>query len=164
MSLWSFWSVNDLRGRTEMTLSGWTISLISSWYKEAAIRVIGYCQQYLTYVLQVFDVVAFSAHDLVDDVGPHLVSVLQWLADAQAAVAGVGVSVLHLADTLSWFCGCIFLVNPQLTAKKTQKAKKGRETHYLSKLWDLQRGIVLSPNSHWDKDWQTVVWLSSPCN
>ncbi len=56
---------------------------------------------YLTDVLQVLDVVALSAHDLVDDVGPHLVSVLQRLADAQTAVTGVGVSVLHLAGTLS---------------------------------------------------------------
>jgi len=49
----------------------------------------------------VFDIVTLSAHDLIDNVGPHLISVLKWLANAQAAVARVSVSILHLIGTLS---------------------------------------------------------------
>lgn len=69
-------------------------------------------QLYLTYVLQVFDVVTLSTHDLIDNISPHLISILQRLANAQAAVAWVSVSVLHLAGTLSGFGGDVFLVNP----------------------------------------------------
>lgn len=39
---------------------------------------------YLTNVLEVLDVVTLSAHDLIDDIGPHLVPVLEWSAQAQA--------------------------------------------------------------------------------
>lgn len=39
---------------------------------------------YLTNVLEVLDVMALSAHDFIDDVGPHLVPVLQWSAQTEA--------------------------------------------------------------------------------
>lgn len=56
--------------------------------------------RYLADVLEVFDVVALGAHDLIDDVGSHLVAVLHGPAQAQAVGAGVQVAVLHLAGSL----------------------------------------------------------------
>lgn len=65
-----------------------------------------------------FDVVSLCAHDLIDDIGSHLVSVLKRRAQAQAVVGRVQVSVLHLAGALARFRSAVLLVHPQLSENK----------------------------------------------
>lgn len=74
-------------------------------------------QQYLTYIFQVLDVVTFRAHDLIDDVSPHLVSVLERLSQAEAVTTCIQVPILDLTAALSCFYGSIILVHPQLCAR-----------------------------------------------
>lgn len=57
---------------------------------------------------------SFCAHDLIDDIGPHLVPVLGGLAQTQAVGAGVWtglrVAVLHLAGAFGSLDRCVFLL------------------------------------------------------
>lgn len=64
---------------------------------------------YLANVLEVLDVVALGAHDFIDDVGSHLVSVLNGPAETQAVGTWVQVAILHVAGSL---LHTIFLVHP----------------------------------------------------
>lgn len=54
---------------------------------------------------------ALRVHDLVDDVGSHLVSVLDGPAEAEAVGVGIQVAVLHVAGSL---LHAIFLIHPEL--------------------------------------------------
>lgn len=57
---------------------------------------------------------SFCAHDLIDDIGSHLVSVLGALAQTQAVGAGVRtglrVAVLHLAGAFGSLHRSVFLL------------------------------------------------------
>lgn len=81
------------------------------------------CAQYLTDVLEVFNIVSLCAHDLINDVSPHLVSVLKGWAQAQAVIGRIQVPVLHLAGPLGRLSSTVLLVHPQLrTNAFTHKA------------------------------------------
>lgn len=64
---------------------------------------------YLTNVLEVLDVVALRAHDFVDDIGSHLVSVLNGPAETEAVGAWIQMAILHIAGSL---LHSVFLVHP----------------------------------------------------
>lgn len=64
---------------------------------------------YLANVLEVLDVVALRAHDFIDDVGSHLVSVLNGPAETEAVGAWIQMAILHIAGS---FLHPIFLVYP----------------------------------------------------
>lgn len=76
-----------------------------------------------------FDVVTLCAHNLIDYVGPHLVSVLGGLAQAVAAAgAGIRMAVLDLTGAGASPLNCLYrraflLVHPQLrTAEHNMSA------------------------------------------
>jgi len=69
---------------------------------------------YLTDVLEVFNVVSLRAHDLIDDVSPHLVSVLEGWAQTQAVIGWIQVPILHLAGPLGRLPSTVLLIHPQL--------------------------------------------------
>lgn len=64
---------------------------------------------YLANVLEVLDVVTLRAHDLIDDIGSHLISVLDGSAKTEAVGAWIQVAILHFAGSL---LHSIFLVHP----------------------------------------------------
>lgn len=68
---------------------------------------------------------SLCAHDLIDDVGSHLVSVLEGRAQTQAVIGWVQVPVLYLAGSLGWLRSSVLLVHPQLNAEHihTHRAK-----------------------------------------
>lgn len=67
---------------------------------------------YLTNVLQMLDIMAFSTHDFIYDIGSHLISVLKGSAETEA-VSSIWIQMSILNFT-SPFLHAIFLVNPQL--------------------------------------------------
>lgn len=79
---------------------------------------------YLTDVLEVFDVVSLCAHDLIDDVGSHLVPVLEGRTQTQAVVRRVQVPVLHLAGPLGRLHSPVLLIHPQLRTNAVKHTHK----------------------------------------
>lgn len=82
----------------------------------------------LTDVLQVFDVVPLRAHDLVDDVGPHLLLARQTRSQQQAEASLVLLPSLGPLQVGQVLLHRLVLVHTQLRGKQKRKKSEVRIT------------------------------------
>lgn len=120
-------------------------------------------QQYLTYIFQVLDVVTFCAHDLVDDVSPHLVPVLERLTQAETFTTCVQVPILDLTAALSCFYSSIVLVHPQLCTRGVSTWNMSLTYIYFLFLRCKNKQANLMPAWNEAQNWPLCTILNMPC-